>query len=254
LKKLVESLRKRDMEYIRQEALAQVKAGADILDVNVGGVNGIDQIAVLPQVVQIVQDTVYVPLCIDSDIPAALEAALKVYKGKALVNSVSGKEKSMSAVLPLVKEHKAAVIAFLADDKGISMIIDRTDKRLAIAHRIVEKAESIGIRREDIVIDCATFPVLLIDESAITVLDTIQRIKSELGVNVTVGASTISFGMPDRHLIDNCFVAAAIAAGATSLIVDVAKVRQTVLAADFVVNRDKYGKRYVKAYRARQSK
>jgi 5-methyltetrahydrofolate--homocysteine methyltransferase len=247
-KKLSESLRKGDMERVRQEALAQVKAGADILDVNVG-VTGLDQTTMLPQVVQIVQDTVDVPLCIDSDIPAALEAALKVYKGKALVNSVSGEEKSMAAVLPLVKEHKAAVVAFIADDKGISMSID---KRLAIAHRIVEKAESMGIPRDDIVIDCATYPIVHSGEAAIAVLDTLQRIKSELGVNVTMGASIISFGMPDRDLITNCFVAAAVVAGATSLIVDVAKVRQIVLAAELVMNRDKYGKRYVKAFHARQ--
>ncbi len=250
-KKLSESLRKGDMEYIRQQALAQVKAGADILDVNVGGVTGLDQTTMLPQIVQIIQDTVDVPLCIDSEIPAALEAALKVYKGKALINSVSGEEESLAAVLPIVKEHKAAVIAFIADDKGISMTID---KRLAIAHRIVEKAESMGIPREDIVIDCATYPMVHYGEAAILVLDTIQRVKSEFGVNVTIGASTISFGMADRHVVTNSFVAAAIVAGATSLIVDVAKVRQTVLATDVIVTRDKYGKRYLKAFRARQPK
>jgi 5-methyltetrahydrofolate--homocysteine methyltransferase len=246
-KRLSESLRSGDMEYVRQEAFTQVRAGADILDVNVG-VLGIDYTVMLPQVVQIVQDTVDVPLCIDSDNPAALEAALKVYKGKALVNSVSGEEKSLANILPLIKEHKAAVVGLIQDDEGIPMTLDR---RLAIAHRIVEKAESMGIPRQDIVLDVLAFAIGANSEAGVLVINTLQRFKSELGVNVTMGASNVSFGMPDRDLLNNGFVAAVVTAGATSLIVDVAKVRQIVLAVDLVMNRDLYGKRYIGAYRER---
>jgi 5-methyltetrahydrofolate--homocysteine methyltransferase len=249
-KKLSESLRAGNMEYVRQEALAQVKAGADILDVNVS-VMGIDITVMLPQVVQIVQDTVDVPLCIDSDNMAALEAALKVYKGKALVNSVSGEKKALSTVLPLIKEYGAAVVGLIQDDEGIPMTIDR---RLSIAHSIVEKAEAMGIPRQDVVIDCLAFAIGANGQAGILVIETLQRIKSELGINVTMGASNVSFNMPDRDLLSNGFVAAVVTAGATSLIVDVAKVRQIVLAVDLVMNRDPYAKRYIKAFRERQPK
>lgn len=247
-KKLTPALQSGDMEPVRNEALEQTRAGADALDINVGAV-GIDQTAILPLVVQDVMNIVDVPLCIDTDNLKALEAALKVYKGKALVNSVTGEERSLQSVLPLVKEHGAAVIGLVQDDRGIPT---DSDRRVAIAHRIVDRAEALGIHRDNVVIDCLAFAIGADNKAGLTVLDTIRRIGEELGVNTTMGASNVSFGMPDRDLLNSAFIATAIAAGATCLIVDVAKVRPTVLAVDLILGRDPYARRYTKAYRERQ--
>jgi len=247
-KKLTATLQTGDMEHVKREALEQTLAGADVLDVNVGAI-GIDQIAILPQAIQHVMKTVDIPLCIDTDNIKALEAALKVYKGKALVNSVTGEEKSLANVLPLIKEHGAAVIGLVQDDKGTPA---DSDRRVAIAHKIVDRAEALGIHREDVVIDCLAFAIGADNKSGLTALDTIRRIKDELGVNTTMGASNVSFGMPDRDLLNNAFIAIVIAAGATCLIVDVAKVRPFVLAVDLILGRDPYARRYMKAFRERQ--
>ena len=246
-KKLTAALQNGDMEPVKKEALEQTLAGADVLDVNVGAI-GIDQIAMLPQTIQHVMKTVDIPLCIDTDNIKALEAALKVYKGKALVNSVTGEEKSLANVLPLIKEYGAAVIGLVQDDKGTPA---DSVRRVAIAHKIVDRAEALGIHREDVVIDCLAFAIGADNKSGLTILDTIRRIKDELGVNTTMGASNVSFGMPDRELLNNAFIATVIAAGATCLIVDVAKVRPIVLAIDLILGRDPYARRYTKAYRER---
>jgi 5-methyltetrahydrofolate--homocysteine methyltransferase len=246
-KKLTAALQTGDMEPVKREALEQTLAGADVLDVNVGAL-GIDPIAMLPQAIQHVMKTVDIPLCIDTDNIKALEAALKVYKGKALVNSVTGEEKSLANVLPLIKEYGAAVIGLVQDDKGTPA---DSVRRVAIAHKIVDSAEALGIHREDVVIDCLAFAIGADNKSGLTILDTIRRIKDELGVNTTMGASNVSFGMPDRELINNAFIATVIAAGATCLIVDVAKVRPIVLAVDLILGRDPYARRYTKAYRER---
>ena len=192
--------------------------------------------------------TVDVPLCIDTDNLKALDAALKVYKGKALVNSVTGEERSLANVLPLIKEHGAAVIGLVQDDRGTPT---DSDRRVAVAHKIVDRAEALGIHREDVVIDCLAFAIGADNKSGLTILDTICRIKDELGVNTTMGASNVSFGMPDRELLNSAFIATVIAAGATCLIVDVAKVRPIVLAVDLILGRDPYARRYTKAYRER---
>jgi 5-methyltetrahydrofolate--homocysteine methyltransferase len=247
-KKLAESLKAGDLEIVRREALAQVQAGADILDVNVGTF-GVDEVTLLPRAVQAVMDTVDVPLCIDSNNLAALEAATKIYKGKPLINSVTGEERSLARVLPLVKEYKAAVVGLVQDDEGIPKDARR---RVSIARKIVERAEAVGISRENIVIDCLAFAVGADTSSGLAVMEAIRAIKAELGVNMTLGASNISFGLPDRELINNAFVAMAIAAGLTCLITDAAKVRSTVLATDLVLGRDKHARRYIGAYRQRQ--
>jgi 5-methyltetrahydrofolate--homocysteine methyltransferase len=247
-KKLAEALKANDLEIVRKEALAQTQAGADIIDVNVG-VFGIDEVALLPKAVQAVIKTVDTPLCIDSSNPDALEAALKVYKGKPLVNSVSGEEHSLKRILPLIKKHGAAVIGLVQDDEGIPK---DAEGRVRIAHKIVEKVEAAGIPREDLVIDCLAFAVGAEPDSGVEVIEAIQRIKAELGVNMTMGASNVSFGLPDRELLNNAFVVMATAAGATCLIVDAAKVRPTILAADLVLGRDKRARRYIEAYRQRQ--
>jgi len=247
-KKLSEALRAGDLEIVRKEALTQVEAGADILDVNVGTF-GVDEAALLPQAVKTVIEATDVPLCLDSADPKALEAALKVYQGKPLINSVTGEEHSLTKVLPLVKQYGAAVIGLLQDDAGIPKDADR---RVAVAHKIVERAESEGISRENIIIDCLTFAVGADPNSGRAVLEAIRRIKAELGVNITLGASNLSFGLPDRDLLNHAFVAMAVAAGATCLIVDVAKVRPAILAADLILGRDKRARRYIEAFRQRK--
>jgi len=246
-KKLAEALKAGELEIVRKEALAQVQAGAVILDINVGTF-GVDEVALLPRAVQAVMDTVDVPLCIDSNNPAALGAAIQIYKGKPLINSVTGEEHSLTKVLPLVKEYKAAVIGLVQDDEGIPK---DAKQRVRIAHKIVERAEAIGITRENIVIDCVAFAVGADTSSGLAVMEAIRTIKTELGVNMTLGASNISFGLPDRELLNNAFVAMAIAAGLTCLITDAAKVRPTVMASDLILGRDKHARRYIEAYRQR---
>jgi 5-methyltetrahydrofolate--homocysteine methyltransferase len=246
-KKLAEALKAGDLEIVRKEALAQMQAGADIIDVNVG-VFGIDEAALLPKAVQAVMETVDTPLCIDSSNPDALEAALKVYKGKPLVNSVTGEEHSLKRVLPLIRKHGAAVIGLVQDEDGIPK---DAEGRLRVAHKIVEKVEAAGIPREDLVIDCLAFAVGAEPASGVAVIEAIRRIKAELGVNMTMGASNVSFGLPNRELLNNAFVVIVAAAGATCLIVDVAKVRSIILAADLVLGRDMRARRYIEAYRQR---
>jgi len=247
-KRMSEALKSGNLEIVRQEALAQVKAGADIIDINVS-LFGVDEVTLLPQALQAVIDTVDVPLCLDSPNPQALEAALKVYKGKPLINSVTGEEHSLGKVLPLVKEYGAAIIGLVQDDEGIP---SNPEGRLAIASKIVDRAQAVGIPRQDIIIDCLAFSVGADTSSALVTIETARRIKAELGVNLTLGASNVSFGLPDRNLVNNAFVAMVIAAGVTCLIVDVAKVRPIVVAADLVLGHDKHARRYIEAYRQRQ--
>jgi len=248
-KKFQEALKANDLEIVCKEALAQEQAGADILDVCMDTF-GVDGVALLPQAVQAVTSVVDLPLCLDSANPKALEAALKVYKGKPLVNSVSGEERSLSEVLPLVKEYGAAVICLVQDDEGIPK---DTERRVAIARKIVERAEKANIPREDIIIDVETFSVGADPTSGVKVVEAIRQIKIELGVNLTLAVSNVSFGLPDRAVLNNTFVAMAIAAGATCLIADVAKVRPIVLAADLILNQDKWARRYTGAYRQHQN-
>jgi 5-methyltetrahydrofolate--homocysteine methyltransferase len=249
-KKLAEALKAGNLEVVRSEALTQAQAGADVLDVNVGTF-GVDEVSLLPQAVKIVTESVNLPLCIDSAVPAALEAALKVYKGKPLINSVTGEEHSLAKILPLVKEYGAAVVGLVQDDKGIPR---DSEGRVAIARKLVERAEKVGIPREDIIIDCLVFAVGADPNSGPAIIEGIRKIKAELGVNLTMGASNVSFGLPDRDLINSTFVSMAIGAGINCLIVDVAKIRPTVLAADLLLNRDNRARRYISAYRERQSK
>lgn len=247
-KKLAQALQAGDMELVRKEALAQVQAGADILDVNCG-VPGVDEVALLPRMVQVVTEVVDVPLCIDSSKPEALEVALDVYIGKPIVNSVNGEKSSLEKILPLVKKYGAAVIGLTMDEKGIP---NDPDKRIAIAHRIVERAETIGISCNDVIIDCLSMTVGADSKAGLATIETIRKVKAELGVNLTVGASNISMGLPDRHVISSAFLAIIIAAGTTCPIVDVVKVRPFILAVDLALGRDDHAMRYIRAYRQRQ--
>jgi 5-methyltetrahydrofolate--homocysteine methyltransferase len=247
-KNLSEALKSGDLDFVRREAFAQVQAGADMLDVNVT-MFGVDETTLLPQAVKAVMDAVDIPLCIDSPNPGALEAALKVYKGKPLINSVSGEQHALKSVLPLAKEYGAAVIGLLQDDDGIP---NNPERRVAIAHKIVERAEACGIPREDIIIDCLALAVGANTKSGIISIEAAHRVKSELGVNLTMAASNISFGLPNRNVINSASVVIAIATGVNCLIVDVAKVRSVVLAADLVLDRDERARRYLEAYRQSQ--
>lgn len=247
-KKLAEALEAGNLGIVRNEALAQAQAGADIIDINVATF-GVDEVTLLPQVVQAVADMVDTPLCLDSANPEALEAALKVYKGKPLINSVTGEERSLAKVLPLVKEYGAAVIGLAHDDKGIP---NNAEQRVAIARKIVERAEAVGISRADVIIDCLAFAVGADAHSGLVVLETVRRIKAELGVNLSLGASNVSFGLPDRDLLNSAFLVMAIAAGVNCPIVDAAKVRPIAVAVDLILDRDEYAKRYIETYRQRQ--
>ena len=244
-KKMTAALEAGDLDVVGKEALAQIEAGADVLDVNAATANT-DEVTLLPKVVQVVMDTVDVPLCLDSSRPEALEAALKLYKGKPLVNSVTGQEESLREILPLVREYKAAVIGMTVDDEGIP---DEVERRVAIAHKIVERAEKSGIARENVIIDCVTMTLGADPKTALITVESLRRIKEELGVNMTLGASNISFGLPNRDLINNAFLAVAMAAGLNCPVINVAKMRPIVLAVDLVMGRDTNAMRYIKAQR-----
>ncbi|MDA8211782.1 MAG: dihydropteroate synthase [Clostridia bacterium] len=247
-KKLAEALRQGDFELVRLEAKQQVAAGADILDVNVG-TGGVDEVKVLPEVVKVVMEAVDVPLCLDSGDSKALEAALKVYKGKALVNSVKGTEHSLEEVLPLVKAHGAAVIALPADERGIP---EDAATRLEIIDKIINRCGKLGIPLEDIVVDCLALSVGVNSNAAIATLETARMVKEKYGVNQTVGASNISFSLPGREPINTVFLGLVIAAGVTCPVVDVAKVRKGIMATDLLLGHDRFSRRYLKYYRENQ--
>ncbi len=244
-KKMLESLKIGDLEIVKTEAVNQVQAGADILDVHVGGFN-IDEVKLLPEAIKLVSQTVTVPLCIDTTNAEALAAALKVYQGKALINSVSGEEHSLLRVLPLVKEYNAAVIGLLQDDDGIPPTVE---KRVEIAHKIAKRAAAAGISMDNLVIDCLALAVGANPKSALIILETIRRVKKEIGCNITLAASNFSFGMPSREMLSGAFIAMVIEAGATCLITDAAKYRSAILSADLVVGRDQRARRFLQAFR-----
>jgi 5-methyltetrahydrofolate--homocysteine methyltransferase len=252
-KKLAAALTAGDLEVVRQEALAQVEAGAHILDVNVGAA-GVDEADLLPKAVKLVLETVDVPIAIDTADGEALAAALAAHKelnpdGKALINSVNGEEASLARVLPLVAEYGTAVIGLAMDDDGIP---PTPEARLAVATKIVERAEALGIGREQILIDCLALTVGADSQAGWTTLEAIRMVKEELGVNMALGASNVSFGLPDRETINGVFLGMAIARGLNCPIVDVAKVGHFILAADLALGRDDYAMSYLKAYRKRQ--
>lgn len=244
---LAEALRNGDLEVVVREAVAQVEAGADILDINVA-CPGVDEIAILPRVLEKVTASVDVPLCIDFNHPGALEAALKVYRGKPAVNSVTGEENSLKEVLPLVREYGAAVIGLTLDEGGIPK---DPAQRLAIARKILERASSFGIPQEDVMIDCLALTVGADSQAALTTLEAVRKVKEELGVNQTLGASNISFGLPERNLINHSFLTLAISSGVTCPTVDVAKARAAVLSIDLLLGRDRFAQRYLRIFRGR---
>jgi 5-methyltetrahydrofolate--homocysteine methyltransferase len=244
-KKLAAQLKERNFDYVRGLALKQVEAGADILDVNVG-VPGEDEVVLLPEVCKVVMEATDVPLCIDSANTEALAAALAVVPGKPLVNSVNGEEASLEAVLPVVKEFGAVVIGLTMDDDGIP---SDPEVRLSIAEKILERAAKIGIPAEDVVIDPLVLTVGADSMAGSVTLQTIERVREALGVNINLGASNVSFGLPERHTINQVFLSLAIAAGATCAITDPMKLSMTIRAVDLLRGRDDYAGRYIKHYR-----
>jgi 5-methyltetrahydrofolate--homocysteine methyltransferase len=249
-KQVLVALQEGNFDIVRKDAQDQVAAGAVVLDVN-AGVPGADEPVLLQQVLRTVMEVTDVPLCIDTADPKALEAALSLYPGKALVNSCNGEERSLNVVLPLVKEHNAAVIALCMDDSGIP---PTPQDRLAVAAKIVERAAKLGIPLENVVVDPLALTMGADSNAGRIALETTQLLVQEFGVNITMGASNISFGMPDRKYINAAFIAMAIHAGLTCPITNplVTEVVTAVLAADLSMGRDDYGMRWIQAYRQRQ--
>ena len=245
-KKLAAALTEGNLDYVRQLVENQVAWGADVLDINVG-VPGIDEVAVVKQVVALVASLVDVPLCLDSANPEVLAAGLAAAPGKPLVNSVSGETKKLDMILPLVKDRGAAVIGLTMDDNGIPKT---AEERVAVAEKILERAAKLGIPAEDVVLDPLVLTVGSDSKAALVTLQTIELLRKTFGVNINVGASNVSFGLPDRPSANQAFMTLAIQAGATCAITDPIKLGQTVKAADLLLGRDDFAMRYIKYFRA----
>jgi 5-methyltetrahydrofolate--homocysteine methyltransferase len=236
-----------DFSRVEADARAQVEAGAQMLDVN-AGIPLADEPAILAKAIQLVQSITDVPLSIDSSIVAALEAGLAVYKGKALVNSVTGEEERLESVLPLIKKYGAAVVAISNDETGIS---EDPDVRFEVAKRIVHRALDHGIPVSDIVVDPLVMPIGAINRAAVQVMRLVHRLKTELKVNTTCGASNISFGLPRRNGINAAFLTMAIGSGMTSAITNPLhpEVLEAVLGADVMMGHDPDCARWIRKFR-----
>ncbi len=246
IKKLGQALVDQNFDYVKYLAQRQVAWGADVLDVNVGHPQ-IDEAAIMPKVVEAILAVVDVPLCIDSNEPKILEAGLKVAPGKPLVNSVNGEDKQLATVLPIVKDRGAAVIGMAIGNDGIP---PTAEGRLAAAGKIIEHAAKIGIPIEDIIIDPLVMTVGHNSNAGLVTLKSIELIKKEYGVNISLGASNVSFGLPDRHSVNSAFLALAIQAGVTTSITNPIKLGNTIKAIDLLLGRDANSMRYLKYFRA----
>jgi len=240
-KKLVSTLQNGDFEYVFELARSQIDAGADILDVNVG-FPGVDDAKLLPETVIKLQGQFDIPLCLDSPNPKAIEAALKVIEGKCLINSVNGEEKSLNVILPIIKEYGVAVVGLTMDDDGIT---NDPYKRLAIAEKILERAVRLGIKEEDVIIDPLAMAVSADPRACIVTLETIRLVHEKLGLNITQGASNISFGLPDREILNIAHMILSIRNGLTCPIANPEKITAAVRAADLVLGRDDFAMRFI---------
>ncbi len=243
-KKLVETLSQNNFELAIQLAKSQIEAGADMLDVNVG-YPGVDDAALLPATVKAIQEEVDVPLCIDSPNPKAIEAALKVIEGRCLINSVNGEEKSLEAILPLAKAYDAAVIGLVMDDDGIT---HDPEKRLRIAEKILKRAIKQGIKEEDVLIDPLAMAVSADPNACLVTLETIRLVHEKLGLNITQGASNISFGLPNRDVLNMAHMVLSIWNGLTCPIANPNKITTMVRAADLIRAKDDYAIRFTEHY------
>lgn len=245
-KLLAEEMRAGDFSRVERDVLAQVEGGAHMLDVN-AGIPLADEPAILARTIRLVQSLTDLPLSIDSSVVEALEAGLAAYRGKALVNSVTGEEDRLERVLPLVAKHGAAVVAISNDDTGIST---DPDVRFAVARRIVERAADHGIPREDVVVDPLVMPIGAMRTAGRQVFRLLGRLRDELGVNTVCGASNVSFGLPEREGINAAFLAMAIASGLTSAITNplLPDVRKVIMAADVLMGNDADASRWIRAH------
>lgn len=248
-KKLAESMSAGDFSVAQEDAINQVAAGAQVLDVN-AGIPGGDEPALLRAAVQAVIEVAKAPLCLDTANPLALEAALSVYPGKALINSTTAEEKMMGQVFPLAKKYESAVIAVITDESGIP---STPQARLETARRLVNRAADFGIPAQDILVDCLALTVGADHNAGRVTLDTLQLVSRELGVNLSLGASNVSFGLPDRKIVNAAYLSLAIARGLTAAITDptVPEIRTALLACDLLMGHDEYAMRWIKAYRKR---
>jgi 5-methyltetrahydrofolate--homocysteine methyltransferase len=247
-KLLAEEMKQGDYSRVEADALAQVAAGAQVLDVN-AGIPLADEPAILAECIRRIQSLTDVPLCIDSSVVAALESGLNAYQGKALLNSVTGEEERLESVLPLVRKHGCAVVAISNDDTGIS---DDPDVRFEVARKIVQRAQDHGIPPCDVVVDPLVMPVGAVGNAGLQVMHIVRRLREELKVNTTCGASNLSFGLPHREGLNAAFLPMAIAAGLTSAITNPlrAELVQAVRGADVVMGHDPECMNWIAAYRA----
>ncbi len=246
-KRLAAEMAAGDFATVEADTLAQVAAGAHMLDVN-AGIPLADEPKILAETIKLVQSLTDLPLSIDSSIVAALEAGLAAYQGKPLVNSVTGEEERLEAVLPLIRKYGAAVVAISNDETGIS---EDPDVRFAVARRIVERAADHGIKHSDIVVDPLVMPVGALNQAGRSVFHLIRRLREELKVNTTCGASNIAFGLPNRHGLNASFLAMAIGAGMTSAILNPLHAEETaaILGADVLMGHDRDCRRWLRAFR-----
>jgi 5-methyltetrahydrofolate--homocysteine methyltransferase len=240
-KRLAEALRGGDLGLLEEEAQAQAREGADVIDIHVGGV-GIDEVAILPLAVRLAAETTGLPISVDTANVEALAAALEVCPGKPLVNSVNGEESLLQGVLPLVKQHSAAVIGLVMDEEGVPKA---PEGRLRNAEKILARAVRQGISPEDVIIDPLALSVGADQQAALTTLETIRLIVKELRVNMTVGGSNVSFGLPGREDVNDVFLALALAAGVTCPIADPRIARRAILITDLLLGRDEFALRYI---------
>ena len=248
-KKLLNQLKNGNFEIVKSDALSQVEAGAKILDVN-AGVPGADESNLLKEMIEMIQEVTDIPLCIDTADEKALEIALSMYEGKALVNSVNGEEERLEIVLPLVKEFDASVIALCMDDDGIP---PTAQDRFKVAEKLIERAGKIGIEPERLIIDPLALTMGSDHNAGKIAINTIKMVVDAFGSNMTIGASNISFGMPDRSAINATFLAMAIQAGLTCPITNPMEedIIMAIHAADLVMGKDQFGMNWIKSFRAR---
>lgn len=246
-KLLAEEMKNGDYSRVKADALAQVAAGAQILDVN-AGIGKADEARILADCIRLLQSITDVPLCIDSSVVDALEAGLEAYDGRALLNSVTGEEERLERVLPLVKKYECSVVAISNDDSGIS---EDVNVRFEVARKIVERAADHGISADKIVVDPLVMPVGAVNTAGRQVLELIRRLREELKVNSTCGASNLSFGLPNRNGLNAAFIAMAIGAGMTSAITNPLRTElmQAVRGADVVMGHDPECMAWIKANR-----
>jgi len=246
-KKLVSGLQERNFDYVLELAEIQIKAGADVLDVNVG-FPGVNDVILLPETVKAIRSRFDIPLCLDSPNPAAIEAALKSAGPRCLINSVNGEERSLNALLHIAKEYDAAVIGLTMDDNGIT---HDPEKRLAIAEKILERALRAGIRQEDVIIDPLAMAVSADSSACLVTLETIRLVHQKLGLNITMGASNISFGLPGREYLNSAFISMAIYNGLSCPIANPEKITDTIRSADLALGRDDFAVRFVEHFQNR---